>query len=1446
MLPIILLLALGIGYAEAQEIPGERPYEMVWANRTQDDHPSLVDFEDLTGWTVETKECVATFERSRQQQLFGQYVGKLTYRATGTSPEIRINPPKPIPITGSFDAASLWIYGNNWGYAPDPNTPPATVDAIFADAKGVEFGINLAWVAWEEWFVGYRRLAPDLIARVKDGGVFKGFRIQNGRNKADRVLYFDSLAVFKEPLAPLTFKPRPERGIPMFPGETTGTNTGPGKLPFPTRLETILPDNMTKGFKTTVTQDGDSFVFTYAGTDGKLTYRLTPKTGTWSDIRAQWSGHAPMSPCDGGGVYLADAAGKTVSPETMQEVRTARKGDTVESVWRAMLGGQATEITYVYRLWNKSLVIDTLVPGGRVGEVRYGRAVGLANPRLVTNPYYVYDPGRPAVAVSGTDAAPLFLMGNTDWYLSGASEPFGANEITKAGVTYNGGARYITKTDGKRNDCFERFFITLSPRFEEVLPTIPNPVSPYKSVAGTHVWRAHGAGDRKADGDFWTNCHRWGMTQVVITDHETGWRDGGESFTFRTKPAPKKGGDQGQYDYARLMQDKLGFVYGPYNNYTDFAPVNEFWRPDLIARTPDNQLQGAWSRCYAPKPAYAVEYCAALAPIIQEKFHFSTAYCDVHTAVAPWHRTDYDARVPGAGTFAATFYSYGEIMLHQKAAWKGPVYSEGGHHSFYCGLTDGNYGQDQSYRISTHPWLVDFDLRKLHDLCCNFGMGNPEMYFCGEQPDGASKEANDAYYDRFFAATVAFGHPGFLTYEGGFQNALRSYYLLQQLHSDYCLASAADIRYADATGKLLETSAALATGAYERSQVVTRYANGTVTAANGSRTARMTVDAFGRKVDLPPNGYAGWTKDGRVEVLSSDSTGSRTDYCVSPAYVYVDGRGRFARFPKAGGNGIGICRALKDGKCEVLLYQGAECGFATGATSAVALDKAGKEMGPAKLRVARGLTYVIPVKDAFSYVLSGLPAPDPVPLACARDCVVPGEKVVVKGQQEHPLTIPADAKVGERLWREFEGRAIDFTVVPLADAQVALEDNTLKLNLTSNLPQAATVALTVGGKQASARLEPRRRQEVRVDLGQPTEETAEVITIALKSGDTSQTLERGMTVANTTKPLVPLPEKWTAGMRLRGKEETTDFGTTAGYASKQKIASGEVSKEGIFMHPPWQGGPTGYSYAVYDPVKLPADTPGAFRAVVGKADGSYPGDGILYKLTVTDEKGQETVVATKTVIEHAWTPIEADLSPWAGQAVRIKLISDPGPKDDTSGDWACWADMRLETLKPGLYRMLEGETERYRREPGPEPIAGLTLADLRGAKSARLVYDGCGLSGTGDPYGSFAVVNGVEIGNMAPAGGNEVQGVWVEKVSVPLTPEAIQKLTFRNKIAVRNPGRDSFKVRRFWLDLTLADGRRASSDISMATFTQPGDWLYSEGIGVPADGNIEVEVWWRR
>jgi len=46
--------------------------------------------------------------------------------------------------------------------------------------------------------------------------------------------------------------------------------------------------------------------------------------------------------------------------------------------------------------------------------------------------------------------------------------------------------------------------------------------------------------------------------------------------------------------------------------------------------------------------------------------------------------------------------------------------------------------------------------------------------------------------------------------------------------------------------------------------------------------------------------------------------------------------------------------------------------------------------------------------------------------------------------------------------------------------------------------------------------------------------------------------------------------------------------------------------------------------------------------------------------------------------------LEADLSPWAGKRIRLKLIADVGPADNPTGDHACWAEMRIESAAPAI------------------------------------------------------------------------------------------------------------------------------------------------------------------
>ncbi|MCX7428289.1 MAG: hypothetical protein NTW96_22000, partial [Planctomycetia bacterium] len=1157
-------------------------------------------------------------------------------------------------------------------------------------------------------------------------------------------------------------------------------------------------------FKVDLAKSDDGYTFRYRGDDGELVYRYRPLTGTLGDVTAEWGG-TTFQPLAGGGVTFALPNGECVPPESAKLVRCEQVGPTVESTWQCTWAkDKSAEVTYTLRLWQKSLVIDVKCLGGDVGEFRVGRMVGLDRPRLVTLPYLVGDQQRPAVAVSGPAERPLFAMSLVDHTRSNASSLWMVNHVDKDGVATNGGSRYQPKTDGRRNDCFERLFLTVSPRFEEVLPNIPNPKSPWMHVAGERLWIAHGASNRDADYATWKEIARYGMTKVAITDHEVGWRDGGESFTFRTRAAPGKGGDESQADYARKLI-ALGFRYGIYNNYTDFAPVNEFWSEDLVTRLPSGEWQTAWARCYNPKPARAVEFEARLAPVIQSKFHLNTAYCDVHTAVRPWSYVDFDARVPGAGTFAATFYAYGEIMLHQKATWEGPVYSEGNNHWYYCGLTDGNYGQDQAANLPENPWLVDFDLLKMHPLCCNFGMGAPSMFFTKTQRLGDTPEKREANLDRFLAATLAFGHTGFLVLEGGMPSGVRSYFSVQQVHARYTEQTAADIRYADTDGKLLDTSAAVAGGAYRRSQIVTTYSDGLKVIVNGHPTETWTVV----ETVLPPNGWVVVdTREKKLIARSAMVDGHRADYVDSPAYLYADGRGTFTRFEKAACDGQMIAHKRADGSFEVIPVECTSFGLSldghTG--TAVALDKDGGTLGPAETRLSRGLVYVTPVEKAFSYLVKPGPVPA-VTLKCDREVVVPGETVSIEGSTTQPFLVPGDATPGKRLWHQIDGAWIDFTVRPMVDASLRL-DKTLRLKLVSHLAKETDAAITLGDETLAAKLPPEKAVELEFPWRRPDGEVVREVPLAVVAGPLRFEKRWWLKTENAVVTVAALEEAAQSGQCRRREAELPFDGRSGAFVDWRETSCGQVSRHCLYMHPPYVTGP-GYTFAVFPEIALPSDDKMLFRA-------------------------------EKPWGQHAWTPLEVDLSPWAGKPVRIKLVADVGPADNANGDWAAWAEPRVETAEPVPVTTIHEQPVALRYEPGPSPLEKPSAADLRRAQKAVLRFQAIGLEGGGE-YISRAQLNKVPLGNMPATGGDERKGVWGDG-AIDLSPEAVATLDPWNDFTITNPGSDCFKIRRVWLELMWPDGRKGTSAVTTTVYTQPPGWPYAEGETVPAGEDIKLRI----
>ncbi|MBP5320269.1 MAG: hypothetical protein J6334_04715 [Kiritimatiellae bacterium] len=896
-------------------LAGNRPYEFVEAGRTEDAHPAMLDFETECEWTIRCWDAEATFERSQDEQLFGDWTGKLTYRATGINPRISIRLTTGLPLPkDTFDTMSLWIRGETFTMGANKiiGEPTPSLTAVFRQPDGHALSYPLASINWKGWFLRYVRFPQADIPKLRES-IFVGFELTGCSQKQERVIYLDSLAIFKDELKPLSLKPRAKRNLEPLPGADQGLNTGAGTLPFPTREETILPDI------------------------------AEPLPG---EPLAQFTGGA-----------------------------------------RA---GTATNLLQITsRRIGRTLVIDFYAPPGAVTELSAGLAVEGRHVRRIDVPYLNFDTNGNRVQVDLLEhgALTLFRLGLFDWYRSNASRFSIRNtpQGTELSVVYD------KKSDGSYNPLSERLFITLSPDFAGVLPNIPNPKSPWKKLTGSVTWRSHAAYNHDLDKKLWKAVHRHGIRDVLITDHETMWREGGESYTLRTRTDPSKGGDEAHRAYTRFLIDELGYHYGPYNNFTDFAPVNAYWTPDWVTRQADLKLIPSWIRAYAFRPAAAPEACERIAPLIQEKFNFNTAYCDVHTAVTPWgSRVDYDARVPGAATFAETFYAWGETLLLQKKIWGGPVWSEGGHHFLFAGLADGNYAADRGRPYADNPWLVDFDLLKIHPLETDFGMGCLAMFKPGDLyiPKIASPHAYTNLLDRFFGATLAFGHSGYLVLdhlfspqkafglaycgpgemtlsEEGFALAMRSHFMIQQIAARYTQSEAVSIHYADASGTWLPTSEALKADIVPRNQIRVVYRDGTRVCVNGNETERLKSE----DLDLPPCGYYARSGDGEVVVSSDDAGGVRTDYCASPAYIYIDGRGRETVREKARAAGPALCRVKEEG-WEIIPLGNRPCAFRIPGGEALAVTFEGEVIGPAEVTRSDGWYAVKPVEGAFSYAIS--------------------------------------------------------------------------------------------------------------------------------------------------------------------------------------------------------------------------------------------------------------------------------------------------------------------------------------------------------------------------------------------------------------------------------------------------------------------------------------------
>ena len=140
--------------------------------------------------------------------------------------------------------------------------------------------------------------------------------------------------------------------------------------------------------------------------------------------------------------------------------------------------------------------------------------------------------------------------------------------------------------------------------------------------------------------------------------------------------------------------------------------------------------------------------------------------------------------------------------------------------------------------------------------------------------------------------------------------------------------------------------------------------------------------------------------------------------------------------------------------------------------------------------------------------------------------------------------------------------------------------------------------------------------------------------------------------------------------------------------------------------------------------------------------------------------------------------------------------------------------------------------------PPPNPVAGLTLADVKAAKTARLIFDSFGTDGP--EYRSIVYLNGVEVGDLPGAAGNE----WIGPVAIDVPRAALAAVTADNALTIKNLRQDGFKLRNVYLEFTLADGRKASSKLVRAVYCSTKVWPhgYDVDIAVPMGKTVRIDV----
>ncbi len=509
--------------------------------------------------------------------------------------------------------------------------------------------------------------------------------------------------------------------------------------------------------------------FTYSGPDCKIIYRFIPSTGTLNDLRVIYNKNFVFYPSYFGGITSFALKGKELHPwegkHSSELLEETHQGNKYRAKFRWSYKGKSFVFTVKISLQGKTLDLEFFSPsiGTIVREFGLDRSEWTPNPKIIQLPY-----GHNVLYTNG-----IFISSLLDPILSNASTIFPLKHYeSETSAEYGHSAHYYPLTNRINNNLRETIHIAVSPEISDTFYYAPNPVSPYRDFLREKImvdlWRPSFSECKQ---DLRTLAS-WGLKDLFAIIHV--WQKYGyDNGLPTTYPAGEQFGGESALREVVDTCESNDYLFALHTNYVDFYENSDVWNPDDIALNPDGTWAEAWynqvtgMQSYLMKPSRCLKYAHMYEGLIHNAYRTNAVFLDVHTAVLPSSKVDFDANIPNAGKQAATFYEYCDLISAVRGIHSGPVAGEGVGFStnIWAGYIDAleadprrRHDIFEGIGGSDVPLIVDYKLKVLHDLFVAYGAGYLERFYLNKWGDYSKKEL-----ERYRVTEISFGNAGFLS-----------------------------------------------------------------------------------------------------------------------------------------------------------------------------------------------------------------------------------------------------------------------------------------------------------------------------------------------------------------------------------------------------------------------------------------------------------------------------------------------------------------------------------------------------------------------------------------------------------------------------------------------------------------------------------------------------------